>query len=191
MVQLHGKNMPWCLNNFFRHVITFLKKTCDLERVLALKRPFPWTTVKLWKDRQEASSVAVFDSSVAVAARNHWEWSTHAYAIAMRSSEYHLLSQSTICACLRYCVCYCLIRNYGRWPCFCEDQLHMINTGYRPDRYCQNVFMMWSLKAVYEWFSIFEDRSTNERSPNIKYMFTKSTEAANRGPECIIAFFFV
>ena len=56
--------------------------------------------------------------------------------------------QSTICClkalfvllrtCLRYCVCYCLIRNYGRWPCFCEDQLHMINTGYRPDRYCQN-----------------------------------------------------
>ena len=56
--------------------------------------------------------------------------------------------QSTICClkalfvllrtCLRYCVCYCLIRNYGRWPCFCEDQLHLINTGYRPDRYCQN-----------------------------------------------------
>ena len=110
--------------------------------------------------------------------------------------------QSTICClkalfvlqrtCLRYCVCYCLIRNYGRWPCFCEDQSHMINTGYRPDRYCQNLFMMWSLKntyAVYEWFSIFEDRSANERSPNIKYMFTKSTEAANRDPECIIVFF--
>ena len=110
--------------------------------------------------------------------------------------------QSTICClkalfvllrtCLRYCVCYCLIRNYGRWPCFCEDQLHMINTGYRPDRYCQNLFMMWSLKntyAVYEWFSIFEDRSANERSPNIKYMFTKSTEAANRDPECRNVFF--
>ena len=81
----------------------------DLKRVLALKPPFPWTTVKLWKDRQEASSVAVFDSSVAVAARNHWEWSTHAYAIAMRSSEYHLLSQSTICAVTHLFALLCLL----------------------------------------------------------------------------------
>ena len=165
----------------------------DLKRVLALKPPFPWTTVKLWKDRQEASSVAVFDSSVAVAARNHWEWSTHAYAIAMRSSEYHLLSQSTICAVTHLFALLCLLlfdqelrpMAVFLWRSIASDQ-HGLSA--RP--ILSELFMMWSLYAVYEWFSIFEDRSANERSPNIKYMFTKSTEAANRDPECIIVFFF-
>ena len=92
------KNTSWffiLFFYFFRHVISEKKITSWPETCFRVKKHVDSVTEK---HRQEGFSAAVFDSSVAVAARNHWEWSTHACAIAMRSPEYHLLSQSTICA---------------------------------------------------------------------------------------------